>query len=82
MNDRRTSAGNLGPDSGLIGPGWGWGWGDCSQSSYQLCSVFRGGRSEYPFYTAYPLGARRCCYRDPDEVLSPMDMNGSEECVN
>ncbi len=23
MDDRRTSAGNLGPDSGLIGPGWG-----------------------------------------------------------
>ena len=46
MEDRR---GPLPPDSGLIGPGWG---GDCSQSSYKLCSVFRGGRPEYPFYSA------------------------------
>ena len=52
MEDRR---GPLAPDSGLIGPGWG---GDCSQSSYKLCSVFRGGRSEYPFYTAYPFELR------------------------
>ena len=43
MEDRR---GPLAPDSGLIGPGWGE---DCSQSSYKLCSVFRGADPNTPF---------------------------------